>query len=155
MLLAVVFCLTAARVGAAVEVNVEKAGTLSTLIVGTETDLKLTGSINGTDVKCLRQLINDGKLTSLDRSEVHIVSGGEAYYESYKTANDVIGESMFTEKTNGSKLALAGLSQILAGLDFVMIDCQFPTDHLRSMGGVEISWEEYRELLDRGLKQPS
>ncbi len=62
------------------------------------------------------------------------------------------GESMFTEKTNGSKLALAGLSQILAGLDFVMIDCQFPTDHLRSMGGVEISWEEYRELLDQGLK---
>ena len=96
MLLAVVFCLTAARVWAAVEVNVEKAGTLSTLIAGTETDLKLTGSINGTDVKCLRQLINDGKLTSLDLSEVHIVSGGEAYYESYKTANDVIGESMFT-----------------------------------------------------------
>ena len=96
MLLAVVFCLTAARVWAAVEVNVEKAGTLSTLIAGTEADLKLTGSINGTDVKCLRQLINDGKLTSLDLSEVHIVSGGEAYYESFKTQNDVIGESMFT-----------------------------------------------------------
>ncbi|MBQ7683778.1 MAG: leucine-rich repeat domain-containing protein, partial [Bacteroidaceae bacterium] len=94
-MMAVVVLLTTARAWA-VEVNVEKAGTLSTLIAGTEADLKLTGSINGTDVKCLRQLINDGKLTSLDLSEVHIVSGGEAYYESFKTQNDVIGESMFT-----------------------------------------------------------
>ena len=32
-----------------------------------------------------------------------------------------------------------------------MIDCQFHTDHLESMGGERISWEEYRRLLDIGL----
>ena len=31
--------------------------------------------------------------------------------------------------------------------DFVMIDCQFHTNHLESMGGEYISWEEYKELL--------
>ena len=93
-----VLCLSAAGVRAATtEVNVEKAGTLSTLVTGTETTLKLTGSINGTDVKLLRQMINEKRLTSLDLSEVKIVKGGEAYYNTYTTENNVIGQSMFTE----------------------------------------------------------
>ena len=79
------------------EVNVDKAGTLSSLLPSSEKELKVTGSINGTDVKYLRQLINEGNVTSLDLSEVKIVSGGVAYYESYKTENDVIGECMFRE----------------------------------------------------------
>ena len=81
----------------AVVVHVEKAGTLSTLLTTSETEVKLTGSINGTDVKYLRQMINEGKTVSLDLSEVKIVSGGVAYYENYKTENDVIGSCMFTE----------------------------------------------------------
>ena len=95
VMLTIVVFLTTAQVWA-VEVNVEKAGTLSTLIAGTEVELKLTGSINGTDVKYLRQLTNEARLTTLDLSGVRIVSGGEAYYESYKTENDIIGQSMFT-----------------------------------------------------------
>ena len=83
----------------AVVVHVEKAGTLSTLLTTSETEVKLTGSINGTDVKYLRQMINEGKTVSLDLSEVKIVSGGVAYYENYKTENDVIGSFMFTECT--------------------------------------------------------
>ena len=82
---------------AATEVHVEKAGTLSTLVTTTVTSLKLTGSINGTDIKWLRSQINDSKLATLDLSEVRIVAGGEAYYESYKAENDVIGQYMFTE----------------------------------------------------------
>lgn len=62
------------------------------------------------------------------------------------------GESMFTDKENGSKVALILLSELLADNDFVMIDCQFHTDHLETMGGETISWEEYRKLLDEGLK---
>ncbi|MBO4641452.1 MAG: leucine-rich repeat protein [Bacteroidaceae bacterium] len=78
-------------------VHVEKAGTLSSLLATTETEVKVTGSINGTDVKYLRQMTNEGKMVSLDLSEVKIISGGVAYYESYKTENDVIGTCMFTE----------------------------------------------------------
>ena len=86
---------------AATEVHVETAGTLSTLLTTCETTLKVTGSINGTDVKYLRELINGGKVTSLDLSGASIVSGGEAYFESYKTKDGVISEFMFK---NCSKL---------------------------------------------------
>ena len=96
-LLTAVLCSIATSIWAQNEVHVEKAGTLSTLLTGSETSLKLTGSINGTDVKYLRQLTNEKSLTSLDLSDVKIVSGGVAYYESFKTSADVIGECMFTE----------------------------------------------------------
>ncbi|MBQ3947164.1 MAG: leucyl/phenylalanyl-tRNA--protein transferase [Ruminococcus sp.] len=63
------------------------------------------------------------------------------------------GESMFSEKENGSKAALILLAQLLEENSFVMIDCQFHTDHLESMGGERISWEKYLEMLDTGLNE--
>lgn len=62
------------------------------------------------------------------------------------------GESMFSEKENGSKTALIAFAQILEQNGFLFIDCQFHTEHLESMGGRYISWDEYDELLQRGLK---
>jgi leucyl/phenylalanyl-tRNA--protein transferase len=62
------------------------------------------------------------------------------------------GESMYTEIENGSKIALILLAKLLAENDYLMIDCQFHTDHLESMGGVRISYEEYRLILDEGIR---
>ena len=56
------------------------------------------------------------------------------------------GESMFSDMENGSKIALIKLAEHLAGKDFLMIDCQFHTDHLESMGGVRIDYEEYGKM---------
>ena len=100
LLLAAFVCIAPVHVWADSEVNVEKAGTLSTLLPTSDAKLTITGSINGTDVKYLRQLINAGTVTSLDLSGVHIVKGGEAYYQddngtSYKTDNNIIGQHMF------------------------------------------------------------
>lgn len=61
------------------------------------------------------------------------------------------GESMFSEKENGSKLALIALAKLLDKEDFLLIDCQFHTEHLESMGGRYISWEEYDRLLQTGI----
>ena len=61
------------------------------------------------------------------------------------------GESMFSDMENGSKAALIMLARHMESFGGVMIDCQFHTDHLESMGGERISWEEYRRLLDAGL----
>lgn len=61
------------------------------------------------------------------------------------------GESMFTDIENGSKIALILLAKCLEEKDFVMIDCQFHTDHLESMGGEAVSFKEYKSLLDEGL----
>ncbi len=65
------------------------------------------------------------------------------------------GESMYTEIENGSKLALILFATLLAKNDFLMIDCQFHTDHLESMGGEMISAEEYQKLLDKGIRNTS
>ncbi len=61
------------------------------------------------------------------------------------------GESMFSEKENGSKAALIGLAQLLDKNGFLFIDCQFHTEHLESMGGKYISWEEYDGMLQTGI----
>ena len=58
-----------------------------------------------------------------------------------------MGESMYSEKENGSKAALIELAHMLEGNGYRMIDCQFHTDHLESMGGEMISQDEYRTIL--------
>lgn len=60
------------------------------------------------------------------------------------------GESMFSDMENGSKVALILFADTLARNGFTLIDCQFHTDHLESMGGVYVSWEEYMQLLKEG-----
>ena len=59
-----------------------------------------------------------------------------------------IGESMFSLKPNGSKLALIGLAHVMENAGGKMIDCQLETPHLKSMGGRYISYEEYMKILN-------
>ena len=48
------------------------------------------------------------------------------------------GESMFSRRSNASKIAFAHLVRHLLAHDFGMIDCQMRTEHLASLGGREI-----------------
>jgi leucyl/phenylalanyl-tRNA---protein transferase len=57
------------------------------------------------------------------------------------------GESMFSLVPSASKLALIRLAQLLHAHGGTLIDCQFETPHLKSMGGRFISYEEYMECL--------
>ena len=68
--------------------------------------VKLTGSVNGTDIKFLRERISAGKLSTLDLADVRIVSGGSAYNESYTTRNDVIGDYMFADLSKLTSITL-------------------------------------------------
>lgn len=61
------------------------------------------------------------------------------------------GESMFSDQPNGSKIALILLAELLEANNFEMIDCQFHTPHLESMGGIAINYDEYRKLLEKGF----
>ena len=99
LLIAAIISLAPAHLWADSEVNVETAGTLSTLLPTSDSKLTITGSINGTDVKYLRELINAGTVTDLDLSDAHIVKGGVAYFEDNKTEDNVIGKAMFKECT--------------------------------------------------------
>lgn len=58
-----------------------------------------------------------------------------------------IGESMFSDVPSGSKIALIALARFLAQNGYKMIDCQIRTEHLESMGGRYISFDEYTSLL--------
>ena len=57
------------------------------------------------------------------------------------------GESMFSRASDASKVALAALVAAMRGGGFELLDCQFQTDHLASLGAVELPQEEYLMLL--------
>jgi leucyl/phenylalanyl-tRNA--protein transferase len=57
------------------------------------------------------------------------------------------GESMFSLKTNASKFAFIKLVEELKEKNYRLIDCQLYTDHLASLGAVEISREEFIQFL--------
>ncbi len=61
------------------------------------------------------------------------------------------GESMFSRRPNTSKIALAYLVNRLRYGGFQLFDTQFVTDHLISLGAVEIPRAEYRKKLERAL----
>ncbi|MDR0230690.1 MAG: leucine-rich repeat domain-containing protein [Dysgonamonadaceae bacterium] len=112
-------------------IHVETAGTLPTLISSSEkyqiTDLTLTGDLNGTDIRYIREMAGrdvdgystNGKLEVINLAEAKIVSGGDFYYVSpaqgfaYLTQNNAISDCMFsgckiTSITTPNNLILIG-----------------------------------------------
>jgi leucyl/phenylalanyl-tRNA--protein transferase len=63
------------------------------------------------------------------------------------------GESMFSRKPDASKVALVHLIEWLRENDFVLLDTQWMTDHLRQFGGMEVPREEYLNLLAEALAE--
>jgi len=63
------------------------------------------------------------------------------------------GESMFSRRSDASKMALAHLVDHLWRCGFTLFDTQFVTAHLASLGAVEISRARYRTLLHEALQQ--
>lgn len=61
------------------------------------------------------------------------------------------GESMFTRVSDASKVALAHLVARLIEGGYVLLDTQFLTRHLEQFGAVEVSREDYRDLLAEAL----
>ncbi len=57
------------------------------------------------------------------------------------------GESMFSRKTDASKIALVKLVDWLREEGAILLDTQWMTDHLKTFGGYEVSAAEYRKML--------
>ena len=62
-----------------------------------------------------------------------------------------MAESMFHRETNASKVALAALVQRLRARGFALLDVQYLTPHLESLGAVEITRREYERRLEHAL----
>jgi len=61
------------------------------------------------------------------------------------------GESMFSPADNASKVAMAWLVARMRAGRFTLLDCQFMTSHLASLGAVEVNADVYSALLDDAL----
>ena len=65
-----------------------------------------------------------------------------------------MAESMFHRVTDASKVALAALVERLRARRFALLDVQYVTPHLESLGAVEISRREYERRLEHALALP-
>ena len=68
-----------------------------------------------------------------------------------KLGRAFFGESMFSRATNASKVALAWLVARLRAGNFTLLDCQFMTEHLASLGAISVPRETYVALLSAAL----
>lgn len=65
------------------------------------------------------------------------------------------GESMFSTMTDASKVGLAYLVDHLRRTGFMLLDTQFITDHLASLGAIEIPRAAYHRRLAAALEMPA
>ncbi len=93
------------------------------------------------------RLFQAGYAVSVEVSEDGELAGG---LYGVSIGRCFFGESMFSERENGSKAALIAFARLLQRSRFLFMDCQFYTEHLESMGGRYISWEEYDRMLEEG-----
>jgi len=68
-----------------------------------------------------------------------------------KLGRAFFGESMFSRTADASKVALAWLVARMKVGNFTLLDCQFITDHLASLGATEVSRADYVALLGSAL----
>ena len=68
-----------------------------------------------------------------------------------KLGRAFFGESMFSRRTDASKVALAWLVARLKAGNFSVLDCQFMTEHLASLGAISVTRESYVALLSVAL----
>lgn len=98
-----------------------------------------------------RQLHDLGAAHSIECWDGDVLVGGL-----YGVAFDrtFCGESMFSRATDASKVALAWLVAVLRRAGYVLLDCQFMTEHLASLGAEEISRKDYLRRLAESRTRP-
>ncbi len=82
----------------------------------------------------------DGKLVG----GLYGVSLGSAFF----------GESMFSRRTDASKICLVHLVERLRAKGFTLLDTQFTTDHLKTFGAIDIPRAQYTRLLEKAMNAP-
>jgi leucyl/phenylalanyl-tRNA--protein transferase len=104
--------------------------------------------INGQIRRLYRELFDIGRAHSIEVFEDGALVGG-LYGVSLGAA--FFGESMFHIARDASKVALAHLVARLRLGGYVLLDTQFVTPHLASLGAIEIAREAYLQMLGQAL----
>lgn len=108
--------------------------------------------INDEIVALYRELHRLGHAHSVEIWQDGTLAGG-LYGVSLGAA--FFGESMFSRRRDASKLALIALVARLNAGGFRLLDAQFVTDHLASLGAVEISRAAYHRMLAAAINRPA
>jgi leucyl/phenylalanyl-tRNA--protein transferase len=104
--------------------------------------------INGEIRRLYGELFRRGYVHTVEVWEEDALVGG-LYGLSLGAA--FFGESMFHRATDASKIAMAHLVERLRAGGYTLLDTQFVTDHLRSLGGIEIPRATYEMQLAEAL----
>ena len=104
--------------------------------------------INDEIISLYAELFKQGFVQTVEcRIDQELVGG--LYGISLKGA--FFGESMFSRETDASKIALIHLVARLNEDGFSLLDTQFTTDHLISLGAIEVSRNDYLAQLNKAL----
>lgn len=107
--------------------------------------------INSTIFKLYNELHSIGHAHSVEAWDGDELVGG-LYGVSLGAA--FFGESMFSRRTDASKICLVHLVEHLKARGFQLLDTQFTTDHLKSFGAIDMPRDTYAVLLDAAMEHP-
>lgn len=105
--------------------------------------------INSDILKAYSNLFNLGFCHSIEVWDNDDLIGG-IYGLAIKRA--FFGESMFSKRSNASKIALAYLVSRLKYGGFLLFDVQFQSEHLKTLGAIEVLKANYQDLLKNALE---
>ena len=95
-------------------------------------------------IDAYKRLYKRGHLHTVETWKDNVLVGG-LYGITFRGA--FFGESMFSLVSQASKIALIHLVKRLEDKNFVLLDVQYLTEHLKMFGAVEIGWDEYQNML--------
>lgn len=121
-----------------------------TLLVIEECSKRESTWISSELKEAYKRLWQLGHLHSVEVMHNNKLVGG-LYGVTYKGA--FFGESMFSKVSQASKCALVKLIEKLNEKNFVLLDVQYQTEHLKMFGATEITFEKYNELLHEAYKR--
>ena len=104
--------------------------------------------INGELERAMLALHQSGHAHSIEVRQSGELVGG---LYGVKLGRAFFGESMFSRVRDASKVALAWLVARLQAGNFTLLDCQFMTEHLASLGAISVPRETYVALLSAAL----
>lgn len=112
-------------------------------------DLTVTGYLNGTDIKFIRELLTNRQLTHLDLTDANIVAGGETYYQSYTTKDNTVSKYMFYNSNGLSYLALPKTIRAIGGEYYNSIDTLIVGGELKILNMDDVGMYNIRHLCIR------
>jgi len=107
--------------------------------------------INETIRKLYRELHHMGHAHSVEAYDADELVGG-LYGVSLGAA--FFGESMFSRRTDASKICLVHLVERMKAKGFELLDTQFTTEHLKTFGAIDVPKDDYLKLLHAAVNSP-